>query len=65
MKDLAKKYSEILTKGEVMELFKLLEEVGSLSEACRRAGIDRKTVYKAGFIIVFFLILFPSILTDF
>ena len=45
MKDLAKKYSEILTKGEVMELFKLLEEVGSLSEACRRAGIDRKTVY--------------------
>ena len=45
MIDLARKYSEILTKGEIMELFKLLEEKGSLSEACRMAGIDRKTVY--------------------
>ena len=45
MEDLAKKYSEILTKGEVMELFKLLEEEGSLSKTCRLVGIDRRTVY--------------------
>ena len=45
MKDLARRYAEMLTKGEVIQLFGMLEERRSLSEVCRIVGIDRKTVY--------------------
>ena len=45
MKALAEHYADLLTKGDVMQLFRVLERTGSISEACRLAGIDRKTVY--------------------
>jgi len=45
MEIIAYKYSEILTKGDIIDLFKMLEENKTLSEICRKIGIDRKTVY--------------------
>lgn len=45
MKDLARRHADMLTKGEVVQLFRMLEEKRSLSEVCRIVGIDRKTVY--------------------
>jgi len=45
MEIIAYKYSEILTKGDIIDLFKMLEENKTLSEICKKIGIDRKTVY--------------------
>jgi len=42
----AERYSEFLTKGDVVELFKRLEEVfGTVKDVCKVIGIERKTVY--------------------
>ncbi len=43
---LAKRFAEILTKGDVFELFKRLEQrYGTISRACERVGIERRTFY--------------------
>lgn len=43
---LAEKYAHILTKEDVLQLFKNLEKtLGSVSKATREVGIQRKTVY--------------------
>lgn len=43
---LAERYAHLLSKEDVLELFQDLEEAcGSLSEACRKCGIQRKTRY--------------------
>ncbi len=43
---LAKRFADILTKGDVFELFRLLEQrYGSISRACEKIGIERKTFY--------------------
>jgi len=42
----AERYSEFLTKGDVVELYKKLEEVyGTVKDVCKVIGIERKTVY--------------------
>ena len=44
--DLARMFAGILTKGDVFELFKMLEQrYGTISETCARIGIERKTFY--------------------
>jgi len=43
---LAEKYAELLTKGDAMELFKLIENrFGTIKDACEAVGIERKTFY--------------------
>ena len=43
---LARRFAEMLTKGDVMELFRMLEERhGTISKACERIGIERRTFY--------------------
>jgi len=43
---LAKRFAEMLTKGDVMELFKMLEQrYGTISRVCGRIGIERRTFY--------------------
>jgi len=43
---LVEKMSEVLSKGDILELFKELEKVhGSVSKVCQLAGIERKTFY--------------------
>lgn len=43
---LAKRFAEILTKGDVLELFRMLKErYGTISRVCRRIGIERRTFY--------------------
>ena len=43
---LAEKYAPILTKEDVLQLFKTLEKAyGSVSRAAREIGIQRKTIY--------------------
>ncbi len=43
---LAERFAEILTKGDVHELFRLLEQrYGTISEVCERIGIERRTFY--------------------
>lgn len=43
---LAKRFAEILTKGEVFELFRLLEQrYRTISRVCEKIGIERKTFY--------------------
>ena len=43
---IAKRYAEVLTKGDVYELFKRLEQrYGTISKACEEIGIERKTFY--------------------
>ena len=43
---LAEKYAHILTKEDVLQLFKTLEKAyGSVSKATREIGIQRKTAY--------------------
>ena len=43
---LARRFAEILTKGDVYELFRLLEQrYGTISEVCERIGIERRTFY--------------------
>lgn len=43
---LAERYAHLLSKEDILELFHDLEEAcGSLSEACRKCGIQRKTRY--------------------
>jgi len=45
-KHLADKYAELLTKGDVIELFKLIENrFGTIKGACKAIGIERKTFY--------------------
>jgi len=43
---IVKRYAEILTKGDVYELFKKLEKLyGTIVRACEKIGIERKTFY--------------------
>jgi len=43
---LAKRFAEMLTKGDVIELFRMLEQrYGTKSEVCDKIGIERKTFY--------------------
>lgn len=43
---LAQRFAEILTKGDVMELFKMLERrYGTVSKVCEMVGIERRTFY--------------------
>ncbi len=43
---IAERYSEFLTKGDVVELYKRLEDVyGTVKDVCKVIGIERKTVY--------------------
>jgi len=43
---LAKRFAEVLTKGDVMDLFRKLEQhYGTISKVCERIGIERKTFY--------------------
>ena len=43
---LAKRFAEMLTKGDVMELFRMLEQrYGTISKVCERIGIERRTFY--------------------
>ena len=43
---LAKRFAEMLTKGDVMELFRMLEQrYGTISRVCERIGIERRTFY--------------------
>ena len=42
---IAEKYSELLTKEDVIKLFKEMGELGTLTDICRVIGIDKKTVY--------------------
>jgi len=43
---LAKGFAEVLTKGDVFELFKMLEQrYGTILKVCERIGIERKTFY--------------------
>jgi len=44
MNIIAYKYSRALTKEDIVELFEMLQRNESLSEVCRRIGIDEKTV---------------------
>jgi hypothetical protein len=46
MEYLARRYSEMLTKGDVTQLFNMLrDKYGTIDEACKRIGIERKTFY--------------------
>lgn len=43
---LARGFAEILTKGDVFELFKMLEQrYGTILKVCERIGIERRTFY--------------------
>jgi len=43
---LAKHFAEMLTKGDVFELFRMLEQrYGTISKVCERIGIERRTFY--------------------
>ena len=43
---LARRFAEVLTKGEVFELFRMLEQrYGTISRVCERIGIERRTFY--------------------
>ncbi len=43
---LARRFAEMLTKGDVLELFRMLEQRhGTISSVCERVGIERKTFY--------------------
>ena len=43
---LVKSFAEFLTKGDVFELFRTLEQrYGTISKACERIGIERRTFY--------------------
>ncbi len=43
---LARRFAEMLTKGDVMELFRMLEQrYGTISRVCERIGIERRTFY--------------------
>jgi len=43
---LVNRFAESLTKGDVVELFRILEErYGSISKVCERVGIERRTFY--------------------
>jgi len=43
---LVNRFAEYLTKGDVVELFKILEErYGTISKVCERVGIERRTFY--------------------
>jgi len=43
---LAKGFSEMLTKGDVFELFRMVERhYGTISKVCKRIGIERRTFY--------------------
>jgi len=43
---LARRFAEVLTKGDVMDLFRKLEQhYGTISKVCERIGIERKTFY--------------------
>lgn len=43
---LARRFAEMLTKGDVMELFRMLEQrYGTISKVCERIGIERRTFY--------------------
>jgi len=42
---LAKHFAEMLTKGDVFELFRMLEQrYGTISKVCERIGIERRTL---------------------
>jgi len=42
----AERFAEVLTKGDVMELFRMLEQrYGTVSGVCERVGIERRTFY--------------------
>jgi len=42
----ARRFAEVLTKGDVVELFRMLEQrYGSVSRVCERVGIERRTFY--------------------
>ncbi len=46
MEYLARRYSEMLTKGDVIQLFSMLrDKYGTIDEVCKRVGIERKTFY--------------------
>lgn len=43
---LVNRFAESLTKGDVVELFRILEErYGTISKVCERVGIERRTFY--------------------
>ena len=43
---LVRRFAEVLTKGDVMDLFKMLEQrYGTISRVCERIGIERRTFY--------------------
>ena len=42
----AERFAEVLTKGDVVELFRMLEQrYGTVSGVCERVGIERRTFY--------------------
>jgi len=42
----AERFAELLTKGDVVELFRMLEQrYGTVSGVCERVGIERRTFY--------------------
>jgi len=44
--NLARHFAEMLTKGDLMELFRMLEQrYGTISKVCERIGIERRTFY--------------------